>query len=115
MNPGIPSATPPADATEAVNVDLATVRVTAFDARQRVNRWVLQEIGNQLRGATPELLIGDHPCWLVPVELTAPVQGAIGRVGLIRVDATTGELVADAETIRELTENAGHLVDRASL
>ena len=56
-------------------VGLAQVNITPFVARQKVTRLVVMEISTQLLGDTPELVVGERLCWLVPV-LTILISGA---------------------------------------
>jgi hypothetical protein len=93
----------------------AQANITAFVARQKVTQLVISEISSQLRGGVPDLNVGGRLTWSVPVELTSPARGVVGRVGEIRVDANTGELLTDKETLRGITDNARRLVERAAL
>ena len=93
----------------------APLPVSAPAARQMVNRFVITEISTQLLGDTPEWKDGERPCWSVPVLLTSPARGVVGKVGDLEVVAATGELLADEETVRRMTENARHLAERSPL
>ena len=93
----------------------AQANITAFVARQKVTRFVVMEISSQMRGGVPDLNVGEQLTWSVPVELTSPAHGVVGRVGEIRVDATTGELLTDSDTLRGIADNAKRLVERAAL
>jgi hypothetical protein len=111
--PGIPL---PQGTTVAIRIELTTqANVTAFVARQKVTQFVVTEISTQLRGEAPDLHVSDRLCWSVPVVLTSPVRGVIGRVGEIRVDAETGEVLADADTVRRITDDAERLAQRSPL
>jgi hypothetical protein len=100
----------------AIRIDVtAPVNITPFVARQQVTRFVVQEISSQLRGDPPNLNVGERLCWSVPVVLTSPVRGAVGRVGEILVDAVTGELLADADTVQRIAEYAERLAQRSAL
>ena len=97
----------PQGATVAIRIELtAQANITPFVARQRVTQFVVTEISSQLRGDTPDLNVGERLCWSVPVVLTSPSRGVVGRVGEILVDAVTGELLADAETVRRIADHA---------
>ena len=105
---------------EAAKVDInismsAQANITAFVARQKVSQFVIQEISNQLRADTPDLVVGNRLCWSVPVVLTSPSKGVVGRVGEIQLDATTGEILADAAMVQEFAEHAERLVARSPL
>src|SRR5215475_2175753 len=91
------------------------LNVTSFSARQRVTQYVMQEISTQLGGDTPELTIGERVYWSVPVVFTLPGKGVLGRVGTLRVDAATGELLTDPQTEQEMLRHAEHLAQRPPL
>ncbi len=91
------------------------LNVTAFSARQRVTHHVMQELSTQLGGDTPELAVGERVYWAVPVVFTLPGKGVLGRVGTLRVDAGTGELLPDPQTEQEMLRHAEQLAQRASL
>src|SRR5689334_10526945 len=118
---GSPSATfqglsPPQGATVAIHIDVtAPVNISPFVARQKVTQFVTQEISSQLRGDPPDLNVGERLCWSVPVVLTSPARGPVGRVGEILVDAATGELLADADTVQRIAEYAERLAQRCPL
>ena len=93
----------------------AQANITAFVAWQKVTQFVILDISSQMRGGVPDLNVGERLSWSVPVELTSPGRGVVGRVGEIRVDATSGELLIDRDTIRRIADNARRLVERAAL
>jgi len=66
-------------------------------------------------GDTPQLSIGEPLCWSVPVVLTSSARGIVGKVGEIAVDATTGELLIDADTIPWMTDDGRRLAVRSPL
>jgi hypothetical protein len=92
-----------------------SLNVTAFSARQRVTQYVMQELSTQLGGDTPELTVGERVYWSVPVVFTLPGKGVVGRVGTLRVDAGTGELLTDSQIGQEILRHAEQLVQRAAL
>ena len=107
--------TPPG-ATVDVKIEItAQVNITAFVAQQQVTQFVIRKIGNQFCGDPPDLHVGERLCWSVPVVLTSPVKGILGRVGEILVDANTGELLVDAETVERIRTNAKCLAERTPL
>ena len=55
---------------------VATLNVTAEEARRRVNRQVVTELGTGLIARDPELvLVGEQIAWRVPVMLSLPGLG----------------------------------------
>jgi hypothetical protein len=89
--------------------------VTAFRARQLVNVLTKMEVSSQMSAGTPTLVGGERPCWSVPVWFTEPDRGDVGQAGSLRVDARTGEVLADSESLREIAENARRLAQRPAL
>ena len=73
------------------------------------------EISDRMRGDQPELVVGDRLCWSVPVVLTSPRRGVVGKVGEILVDATTGELLVEKDTVQRMSDDADRLAERSSL
>lgn len=95
-------------ATEPLNI-------TPYVAQQTVNAFVVMDISSLLRSETPHLVAGERLRWSVPVVLTSPARGVVGKVGELLVDATTGELLADEETVRRMTEDVHRLAQRSPL
>lgn len=106
----------PADSMLDINIRVTQpLNVTAFCARQRVTQYVMQELSTQLGGDTPDLTVGERVYWSVPVVFTLPGKGVLGRVGTLRVDAGTGELLTDPQTEEEILRHAEQLAQRAAL
>jgi hypothetical protein len=111
--PGVPL---PQGATVAIRIELtAQANITPFVAQQKVTQYVITEISSQLRGDTPDLNVGERLCWSVPVVLTSPARGTVGRVGEILVDAVTGEVLADADAVQRMADYAERLAQRSPL
>jgi hypothetical protein len=91
------------------------LNITSFSARQRVTQHVMRELSTQLSGGAPELTVGERVYWSVPVEFSLPGKGVLGRVGTLRVDTATGELLTDPQTEREMMQHAEQLAQRAAL
>src|SRR5580658_3531029 len=107
--------TPPG-ATLPIRSELtAQAKITPFVAQQKVTQFVITEISSQLRGDTPDLNVGERLCWSVPVVLTSPARGNVGRVGEILVDAATGEVLADADAVQRMAEHAERLAQCSPL
>jgi hypothetical protein len=106
----------PQGAGVAIRIEMtAQANITPFVARQKVTQFVITEISSQLRGDTPDLNVGERLCWSVPVVLTSPARGSVGRVGEILVDAVTGEVLADPETVQRMADYAEQLATRSPL
>ena len=94
----------------------AEVNVSAFVARQKANRFLIMQAGDQLGASTPELVVGPTLHWRVPVQYAPSRRGPLGIVGHLLVDAETGEVtVADGQTTEDLLERAEVLYARATL
>jgi hypothetical protein len=91
------------------------LNITSFSARQRVTQYVMHELSTQLGGDNPELTVGERVYWSVPVVFTLPGKGVLGRVGTLRIDAGTGELLTDPQTEQEMMRHAEQLARGATL
>jgi hypothetical protein len=95
-----------------INIRLSTpLHVTAAEARRRVSRLVISEIGNLLYGGEPTLAVGERICWRVPVLLAYPDSGLVGQVGILDVDVETGAVLAAPEQLAALAEHALYLAE----
>src|SRR5438128_7345716 len=105
--PGMPL---PTESTLDITIRVTQpLNITSFSARQRVTQYVMHELSTQLGGDTPELTVGERVYWSVPVVFTLPGKGVIARVGTLRIDAGTGELLTDPQTEREMMHHAEQL------
>ena len=112
----LPNMALPTESTLDITIRVTQpLNVTSFSARQRVTQYVMQELSTQLGADTPELTVGERVYWSVPVVFTLPGKGVVGRVGTLRVDAGTGELLTDPQTEEELMRHAEQLAQRAAL
>jgi hypothetical protein len=106
----------PAESNLDINIRVTQpLNITSFSARQKVTQFVIQELSSQLGGETPELTVGERVYWSVPVVFTLPGKGVLGRVGTLRVDARTGELLCDPQTLQEMMRHVEQLARSASL
>src|SRR5947199_10175535 len=102
--PGLPL---PTESTLDINIRVTQpLNITSFSARQRVTQHVMHALSTQLGADTPELTVGERVYWSVPVVFTLPGKGVLGRVGTLRVDAGTGDLLTDPQTEREIMQHA---------
>lgn len=87
------------------------VQISAFVARQKVNVLMLERVGNLLLSGEPELIQTPDGNWVwrVPVDLTFPSQGRVGRVGEVDVDARYGEVHYDDALLERIAGAAQQL------
>lgn len=94
----------------------ADFNISAEVARQRANRFLIMNLGDQLCAGAPELVISEQLSWRVPVHLALSRGGYLGKVGDLRVDAQTGDLeIETPQTLAQLAERAEVLYERAAL
>jgi hypothetical protein len=116
MTTHLPGMSLPAESTLDINIRVTQpLNITSFSARQKVTQYVMHELSTLLGGDTPELIVSDRVYWSVPVVFTLPGKGVLGRVGTLRIDAATGELLTDPQTELELMRHAEQLAQRAPL
>jgi cytochrome c-type biogenesis protein CcmH/NrfF len=89
----------------------ANLNITPFAARQQVNQFLLERVGNYLSAGEPELAIEECLYWRVPVIYALPRRGKLGQVGACIVDVQTGEaqIAPESPTIEEMEKHAEFL------
>ena len=112
----LPGATISPKSKVVVRMEISTeVNISASAARQRANRYLITQIGDQLGATEPELVMGDQLYWRLPVQYAPSRLGNLGIVGHILVDAQTGATdIADGRTIADLQASAELLYERAT-
>ena len=95
-----------------VNIHIkATLNITPFIARQKVNVFLLDKVGTGLLSDNPTLLAAKNRLvWRVPAVLTLPGRGRLGQVGAIGVDVQTDEILGDDDLITQIRDHANQLV-----
>ena len=95
---------------------VATLNVTAEEARGQVNRQVVTKLGTGLIARDPELVIaGEQIVWRVPLVLSLPDLGDLGQVGAVDVDARTGDLLTGSAAQERIIQHARCLYSGATL
>jgi len=84
-------------------------------ARRRANVWLLETVGNLLGAENAELILSEPLCWRFDVilglpDLDRPGTGDLFRIGMIEVDATTGEVLNQEQLFQELHTSAAAAV-----
>ena len=90
------------------------VQISAFVARQKVNVLMLEEVSNLLLADEPSLeqTTAGQWQWRVPIDLTLPSSGRVGRVGEITVDARYGRVFYDEALLARIATEAEHLAEQ---
>jgi hypothetical protein len=93
---------------------VVAVNITAFSARQKINVLMLEKVSNLLLAGEPVFmrLPDGMYIWRVPIDLTLPGHGRIGRVGEIDIDAQHGELVYDEANLDQIEAIAQQMIQR---
>ena len=107
----IPVSQTPEASRLKVSVHIQAEVLSAQVVRQQANVWLLENVGNLLRAASPELVLGDQLIWRIDVMLTSPTRGEIDRVGRLEIEATTGQVLANDTLIQEITTRAHALTE----
>jgi hypothetical protein len=92
----------------------AQVKITDFTAQRKVNKLLLDQVGNLLYGEQPNLVIGRRLLWRVPVWLATPSTGPLGQIGTLDVDAQSGEILFTQQSLDEIAERGNALAQRAT-
>ena len=85
------------------------INYTAVAARRRVSGYVASNVSVLMGGEDPTLVLADRIVWRVPVVLTMPGHGVLGRVGEIDVDVETGEILVTEALLIGIKDHAKRL------
>ena len=85
------------------------IKTTAEEARQKVQRWLAENISHLLGAEQPSLAVGDHTVWRVPAWVGFPSLGRVGVVGAVEVDVETGEMKNLSECRQEIERHLEEL------
>ncbi|HRQ42649.1 MAG TPA: hypothetical protein PLD25_32450 [Chloroflexota bacterium] len=90
------------------------INISADKTRKQVNQYVHLEISAQLHAGPPMLVVDPEGTsfWRVPVHLTLPAYGDVGRVGFLHVNPQTGVMDSSPVLILSLTQAADVLARR---
>jgi hypothetical protein len=96
-----------------INVNLSfEIKVTAEEARRKVDTWLLNEVSYIIGADRPRLIVGEGVRWRVPAWISFPNAGRF-EVGTVDVDVETGEMIdlsgSKAEIERCAQETASRL------
>lgn len=91
------------------------VPISPFIARQKVNVLMLENVSNLLLAGEPVLIstASGQRFWRVPVDLTYPTKGRVGKVGEIDVDANYGGVQFDQQVLKQITHNVQTLAKKS--
>ena len=99
------------EARMQVTVHIDTEVLDPQVARRKANVWLLERVGNLLGAENAELVLGEPLRWRFDVilglpNLDHPGSGDLFRVGVIEVNAATGEVLNQLELAGELHASA---------
>lgn len=83
-------------------------------ARRRVNVVVLTQVSDMMAAYDQELTTRDDGkiVWRVPVWFTSISRGRIGIVGVLDVDATTGEVIYTDDDLEHMRQETLRLLEQ---
>ena len=89
------------------------IAVAPEQARRRANGFLSREVALFAEADTPVLMLGNRPIWRLNIHLMLRGKGDMGQIGVIDVDAVTGEIIPlSGQQIREIQNHARTQIDR---
>ncbi|MFZ4657919.1 MAG: hypothetical protein ACOYNY_12970 [Caldilineaceae bacterium] len=80
------------------------IKVTAEEARRKVNRWLLEYVSYMMHADPPTLVVdGRQAVWRVPAILTNSRVGDVGVAGTVDVHVHTGQMDSSEARIQQIT------------
>lgn len=87
------------------------IKVTAEEARRKVNRWLLDDVSYMMHADPPTFVVdGDRALWRVPAILTNSRVGDVGVAGTVDVDVDTGEMESTETQKEQITRCALEMI-----
>ncbi|MBI4670416.1 MAG: hypothetical protein HY741_01940 [Chloroflexi bacterium] len=84
--------------------------ISAAVARRKANVVTLERVSNLLLADEPTLVSESGKwLWRVPVDLTFPKRGRVGRVGELEVDAQNGQVYLDDTKLESMRAKADQI------
>ncbi|MBE9078914.1 hypothetical protein IQ241_16710 [Romeria aff. gracilis LEGE 07310] len=85
----------------------AQAAIGSSEAEAIVNGWLLDNLPDRFTAGTAQPITSRH-IWYVPIELTYPTTGSIGKVGEALVSAFSGVLLSVSQ-VEDLQRTAAEL------
>lgn len=80
------------------------IKVTAEEARRKVNRWLLEYVSYMMHADPPTLVVDrKRAVWRVPAILTNSRVGDVGVAGTVDVNVHTGQMDDSEARIKQIT------------
>ena len=115
MNVEMSEIAPPPQTEVKVELSLTSqVNITDYTAQRKVTKLLLDQVGNQLYGEQPSLVVGRRLLWRIPVWLALLTAGPLGQVGTLDVDAKTGDILFTQQILDEIAERGNALTQRST-
>lgn len=77
--------------------------ISAVHAKRIANGWLLWNIGERIAVGSPELVLDERLLWRFPLRWTAAKTGVLAELAVeLRINALTGEVLADESTSIEI-------------
>ncbi len=94
-----------------VNVSLQTrLGLSADEAQHRARTCLALHCGQSFAVDVPILHVGAQLAWVVPVWLATPQSGRRAKIGELRIDAQTGEVIDSSASCQSLRQIANALL-----
>ncbi len=69
------------------------ITVSPTLAKHKANGFLAGYVTMMVSSGQPTLILNEHPIWRVPAILKLPELGEVGSVGVVDVDAQSGEII----------------------
>ena len=103
----VPDRTKPFKIEGTVNEEIAVPQAVA---QRKANAFLAGSVTMMVSAGEPSLVLGETVRWQVPAVLLLPEQGEVGNVGIIYVDAQTGEVAGLSDTQIHQMQELAHAI-----
>jgi hypothetical protein len=103
----VPDRTKPFKIEGTISEEIAIPQETA---RRKANAFLAGNVAMMIAAGEPRLVLGETIRWQIPAVLRLPQKGEIGNVGIIYVDAQTGDVAGLSDTDIHRMQELAHAI-----
>lgn len=88
---------------------IASPEIDEPTARRKANGWLIDHVGNMIMADNGILVqVSQALCWRFGAFITSLAHEPFGPIGYVEVNAHTGEILSNEQTVKRMYENGRH-------
>lgn len=88
---------------------IASPEIDERTARRKANGWLIDHVGNMVMAKDGRLMqMGQGLVWRFDAFITSLAHEPFGPIGYVDLNANTGEILSNEQTVKRMYENGQH-------